>query len=223
MKRPRLLVFASGGSDPANGGSGFENLVRASRDRELEADIVGVVSNHPNGGVRRRAGRLEIPFHYFTSPWSPQRHQEIARQSEADFFALSGWLKHVVGLDPATSFSSRTVFNIHPGPLPDFGGNGMYGHRVHARVMAGFRRGEIRDTAVSMHFVTPGYDRGPVFHRHRIPIMKDDTPESLGRRVNEWEHRLQPQVTNWVVNGLIEWDGVNPDSLRMPDLIHRGC
>ena len=221
MNRSRLLVFASGGEKPESGGSGFENLVMASRDGRLNADIVGVVSNHANGGVRMRAHRLGIPFIHFTSPWNAERYQKIARDSDAHFFALSGWLQHVVGLDRTTRFSSKTVFNIHPGPLPEFGGNRMYGHHVHERVIGSFRRGERKNSAVSMHFVTEEYDSGPIFLHFPVTIDEFDTPETLAARVNGWEHRLQPTVTDMVVKRLIRWDGVNPSSLVVPPNLNR--
>ena len=92
----------------------------------------------------------------------------------------------------------------------------MYGHHVHEAVIEAFKRGEVKYSAVSMHFVTEGYDRGPVFFDLKIKIEDDDTPESLGQRVNHAEHRWQSVVTNMVVNGLIHWDGKNPKSLETP-------
>lgn len=214
MNKPRILVFASGSAE--GGGSGFEKLVEASRGGPLDADIVAVASNHLDGGVRKRADKLGVPFHHFPKPWSGEEYQRFARETKADFFALSGWLKMVVGFDPATNFNSRTVFNIHPGPLPDFGGPGLYGHHVHEAVMEAFRRGEITHSAVSMHFVNDEYDRGPIFFKMRVRIMDDDTPESLAEHINHLEHRYQPLITNMVVNGLIKWDGMDRDSLQVP-------
>lgn len=221
MVKPKLLVFASGGPGPKDGGSGFEKLVEASRRGCLKADIVGVVSNHEHGGVRERADRLGIRFIFFKGPYTAEAYQAIAEQSGADFFALSGWLKMVKGLNPNTRFNSKTVFNIHPGLLPNFGGPGMYGHHVHEAVMADFHQGEIEETELNMHFVTEGhkpedYDRGPVFLKVRIRIRVDDTPETLGKRVNRLEHLYQWSVTDLVVNGLIRWDGVDPKSLVVP-------
>ena len=221
MNKPKILVFASGSAE--GGGSGFEKLVEATRGGPvlgcrgpLEADIIGVVSNHADGGVRRRADRLVVPFFHFPKPWDAERYQDFARNTEADFFAFSGWLKRVLGLDLKTRFNSRTAFNIHPGPLPDFGGPGFYGHHVHEAVMAAFRRGEITHSAVSMHFVTEEYDRGPLFFQLKVRIKDDDTPNSLGQRVNQWEHHWQPRITNLVVNRSIKWDGIDPDSLEVP-------
>lgn len=214
MNKPKILVFASGSEE--GGGSGFEKLVRASRGGVLNAEIVAVVSNHANGGVRERADKLGVPFSHFPKPWDKEGYQRLAKETGADFFALSGWLKLVTGLDPETSFNSKTVFNIHPGPLPKFGGPRMYGHFVHEAVMEAFKRGEVEYSAVSMHFVTEGYDRGPVFFKMNVKINDEDTPDSLGQRVNQAEHRWQPIITNMVVNGLIRWDGTNPDSLEFP-------
>lgn len=214
MNKPRVLIFASGSAE--GGGSGFEKLVLASRGGPLSADIVAVVSNHANGGVRARADKLGIPFLHFPKPWTGDAYQKFATESGADFFALSGWLKLVTGLDPATRFNSRTVFNIHPGPLPNFGGPGLYGHHVHEAVIAAFKRQEITHSAVCMHFVTGEYDRGPVFFQCYVKINDGDTPETIGARVNQQEHQYQPEITNMVVNGLIKWDGVHPHSLEVP-------
>ena len=214
MSKPKILVFASGSAE--GGGSGFENLVKASRGREYNFDIVGVVSNREQGGVRERAERLGIPFIYFPKPWNAESYQRIARESGADFFALSGWLKLVCGLDLDTPFNSKTVFNIHPGSLPEFGGPGLYGHYVHEAVMKAFQEGKITHSAVSIHFVTEEYDKGPIFFLGRVRINPEDTVETLAKRVNEVEHFYQPKITDMVVNGLIKWDGVNPESLEFP-------
>lgn len=213
MRKPRVLVFASGTA--TGGGSGFQKLVEASREGILTAEVVAVVSNHLKGGVYQRASTLGVPFVYFPGPFDEGSYRHLiahlAPAWQPDFISLSGWLKKVAGLDP------RTTFNIHPGPLPDFGGPGMYGHHVHEAVMAAYRRGEIEESAVSMHFVTAEYDEGPVFFRFPVPIQPDDNSETLAARVNVAEHEWQWQATNAVVKGEVHWDGVNPSSLVVPD------
>lgn len=203
---PRLLVFASG--TPEGGGSGFENLVHAVSDGRLSADIVGVVSNIEGGGVEEKAKRLGVPFIYMPGPYGADEYLKIVQDTGAEFCTLSGWLKLVKGLNP------RTTFNIHPGPLPEFGGAGLWGHFVHEAVLKAYREGRITHSAVSMHFVTPEFDEGPVFFSHPVPILADDTPDTLAKRVNEAEHRYQPEATNLVVNGQISWDGKDPSTLR---------
>ncbi len=122
----------------------------------------------------------------------------LAQDFQAEWFAPSGWLKQVSGLPVEQSF------NIHPGPAPEFGGKGMYGHHVHEAVLAAFKRGEIKFSAVTMHFVTPEYDKGPICLKYWVPIEPDDTAETLAKRVNKVEHEIQPVVTSMVVNGEIQ-------------------
>jgi phosphoribosylglycinamide formyltransferase-1 len=195
--KPRILVFASGDKD--SGGSGFQLLVEFSRTKPsvLNADIVSVVSNHENGGVRKKADALGIPFDFWHGPFTAEGYQFYVRKYSADFVMCSGWLKLVKGLDP-----DKTI-NIHPGPLPDFGGPGKYGHHVHEAVMAAYHRGEIEQSAVTMHFVDDQYDQGPIIFQFPVLIRKDDTPESLAKRVNEMEHGWQARVLDRIVNGRI--------------------
>ena len=245
MNKPKLLIFASGTA--TGGGSGFENLVQASRKilsldsargnarqpRELDAEIIGVVSNNEYGGVRERADRLGIPFIHFASrnysqilknlridkekeglEFETEEYRRIVRESGAEWVMLSGWLKFVHGLDP------RRTFNIHPALLSfdhgRFGGPGLYGRRVHEAVSEALSRGEITESGFSMHFVTDEYDRGPVFFEHRVPLKKGMTTEEVAQLVNEVEHEWQPRIANMVVHGEISWDGNDPASLIAP-------
>jgi phosphoribosylglycinamide formyltransferase-1 len=191
----RVLVFASG--DDKGGGSGFQELVEFSRTDPpvLDAQIVGVVSNHPNGGVQRKADALRIPFEYWPGGYSAGGYRALVEKYQADFVMCSGWLKFVRGLDAA-----KTV-NIHPGPLPRFGGAGMYGHHVHEAVIAAYRRGEIMQSAVTMHFVDEtAYDHGPIIFQMPVLIRPEDDAETLARRVNEKERAWQSHILNLVVH-----------------------
>jgi phosphoribosylglycinamide formyltransferase 1 len=218
MSKPKILVFASG--TKKGGGSGFANLVRASCDGRLDADIVGVVSNHADGGVRTHATALNIPFTHFPPPWNKTEYQRITKESGAEFFACSGWLKLIVGLNPNTAFNARTVFNIHPGPASiPYKGVGMYGVHVHRKIMQDYGTKKITHSAVSMLFVTEGeHDAGPVFFNLPVPIHPDDTFETLEDRIHMVEHLYQPLITNLVVHRHITWDGVNLRSLEYSPL-----
>ena len=237
--RPKLIVFASGTKD--SGGSGFENLVQASRTGILDADIAAVVSNHggsqatplgfsktlhrqenlgEHGGVRKRAERLGVPFVYFGGAYDAEHYKKIVADSGAEWVALSGWLKMVKGLEP------RKTFNIHPALLSQLGGPGragrfgganMYGHRVHEAVKVAFDAGEITESGCTMHFVTDEYDRGPVFFEYRIPLRKGMTAEEIAKDINISEHEWQPKITNMVVHGEISWDGKDLKSLVVPE------
>jgi len=194
QRKPRILVFASG--DKEGGGSGFQELVEFSRTEPpvLDAMIVGVISNHAQGGVFKKAQKLGVPFEHWPGPFAAEGYQALVKKYQADYVMLSGWLKLVKGLDPA-----KTV-NIHPGPLPDFGGPGLYGHYAHEAVMEAFREGKIKQSAVSMHFVSEEYDRGQIIFQIPVLIRDDDTPETLAKRVNEKERAWQSFVLNLVVH-----------------------
>ncbi|HZZ99502.1 MAG TPA: formyltransferase family protein [Candidatus Paceibacterota bacterium] len=214
MERSRIIVFASGNKN--SGGSGFEMLVENSRPGGvLDADIVAVVSNHEQGGVRQRAERLGIPFLHFPAPWTADEYRRIVAEHKADFVALSGWLKMVHGLDPA-----KTI-NIHPAILPESAGT--YGHLAHERMIELNRSDQASYTAVTMHFVTDDgkYDTGPVFFRYPVPILVTDDADSLASRVNKVEHAWQSWVTNLVVHGKISWDGKDRNTLQVPEGIPR--
>jgi len=197
QRKQRILVFASG--DKEGGGSGFQEMVEFSSTNPsvLDAMIVGVISNHAQGGVFKKAQKLGVPFEHWPGPFTAEGYQALVKKYQADYIMLSGWLKLVKGLDPA-----KTV-NIHPGPLPDFGGPGLYGHYVHEAVMKAFHDGKIKQSAVSMHFVSEEYDRGPIFFQLPVLIRNDDTPETLAKRVNEKERAWQSFILNLVVHGEI--------------------
>src|SRR3989344_6750495 len=248
MKKQNIIVFASGAKDGSSsttplgfskteyrqenlggGGSGFENLVEASRKGTLDAEIVAVVSNKEHGSVHKRAERLGIPFVYFSGPYDAEHYssvlssfakaskdkQNTAIDKDELWIALSGWIKHVKGLDPARTF------NIHPALLSQlggrFGGPGMYGGREHAAVKEALDKGEISETGISMHFVTDDYDRGPVFFEHRVPLSKGMSADEIESAARAAEHEWQQKITNLVVHGEIRWDSKDPKSLVVPE------
>ncbi|MEK7156462.1 MAG: formyltransferase family protein [Patescibacteria group bacterium] len=207
--RPKIIVFASG--KRSGGGSGFENLARS---KELDADIVAVVSNHERGGVHERAMQLGIPFIHFPEPYDAENYAKIVADAGAEWVALSGWLRHVSGLDPAKTF------NIHPALLSfdngRFGGKGMYGNHIHEAVKKALDEGEITESGFTMHFVTEEHDRGPAFFEKRVSLKQGMTVEEIAKAVNKAEHEWQPKITNMVVHGQIRWDGKDPATLVVP-------
>lgn len=214
MSPPKVLVFASGSKD--GGGSGFLHLILNVRSGVLRAEIVGVVSNHEHGGVRKIADRYGIKFYHLTGPYTVEKYQAIVEESGATWFLLSGWLKFVRGL-PA----NRTI-NIHPGCTKRFGGPNMHGHHVHEATIASYGRGEVTCSYVTMHFVTEaGYDLGPVFFRFPVGIEQTDTADDLAARVNRYEHGWQSFITDLVVNGEIVLH--NDGHIQVPEWYKRAA
>ncbi len=209
MNIPKVLVLSSGTKN--GGGSGFKNLVEQMNRGVLQAVIVSVVCNHLNGGVHQKANALKIPFRHFAGPWTAEAYQNLLEETHPDYVVLSGWLKPALGLD------SRKTLNIHPCVLPEFGGKGMYGHHAHEAILESARNGGgWTFTEVCMHFVTTEYDKGPVIFRHKVPILPEDTADTLAARVNKVEHEFQPIITNMVVNEFISWDGIEGHEPKFP-------
>ena len=193
--KPKILVLASG--DAEGGGSGFQELVEFSRTVPaiLDAETVAAVSNYENGGVKKRSKKLVVPFEFFPKPYTAENYQYFIKKYKADFVMCSGWLPFVRGIDP------RKIINIHPGPIPQFGGKGMWGHHVHEAVMEAYRRGEIKQSAVTMHFVDEvSFDHGAKIFELPVMIREDDDAEKLGSRVNEKERAWQSYILNLVVH-----------------------
>ena len=113
-----------------------------------------------------------------------QRLAEALSASAIDWVLLSGYLRK---LGPVTleTFKDR-ILNIHPSLLPKFGGKGMYGRRVHEAVLAA---GET-ESGASVHLVDEEYDHGMVLAQVKVPVLSNDTPETLERRVMSAEPGL---------------------------------
>lgn len=145
----------------------------------------------------KKAELFNIPFIHFPGPYDEKHYRQILEATNPDFIMCSGWIKPIYGLP-----ENRTI-NIHPGPLPWFGGKGMYGRHVHEAVIEAYRKGDIFQSAVSFHFVNDEYDRGAGIVRIPVIIRPDDDVESLAARVLKVEHNYQSLVLNEVIQGRI--------------------
>ncbi len=112
----------------------------------------------------------------------------LAALHDAQLVVLAGYLK-LVPTAVVAHFRARMI-NIHPALLPDFGGPGMYGHHVHAAVLAS----GATESGATIHFVDEVFDRGEIIAQERVRIEPGDTPDRLAARVLEAEHRLLPGV-----------------------------
>jgi phosphoribosylglycinamide formyltransferase-1 len=97
-----------------------------------------------------------------------------------------------------TTYKNR-VLNIHPALLPRFGGKGFYGMKVHEAVLAA---GE-KVSGVTVHLVDEQYDHGPILAQREVPVLEDDTPETLAARVLIEEHKIYPEVVGKIARGEI--------------------
>jgi formyltetrahydrofolate-dependent phosphoribosylglycinamide formyltransferase len=178
-------VLASGG------GTNLQALLDALHGSPLLqpssiARVVLVVADRPGAGALDRARRAAIPTAVLRDAGNSA--ELLAALAGVDLVVLAGYLK-LVPPDVVARFRWRMI-NIHPALLPAFGGPGMYGHRVHAAVLAS----GAAESGATVHYVDEQYDRGPVIAQARVPVRPGDTPETLAARVLEAEHRLLPMV-----------------------------
>jgi len=175
----RVAVLVSGG------GTNLQTLLDALADSE-DARVARVVSSHAAAGALERARRAGVPTTVLADP--SDATQVIASVGDAGLVVLAGYLKRV---PPAAVARFRLrMINIHPALLPAFGGPGMYGRRVHERVLAS----GAAISGATVHYVDEEYDRGPIIAQWPVPVRLGDTAETLAARVLEVEHRLLPRV-----------------------------
>ena len=165
----------------SNNGSGMRAVVSAIESGDIEAKACVTISNRKHAPALEFAREHGISvLHIPTTPdegIADRRLAETLSAAGVDWILLSGYLRK---LGPVTleAFRDR-ILNIHPSLLPRFGGNGMYGRRVHEAVLAA---GET-ESGASVHLVDEEYDHGTVLAQVRVPVLRSDTPETLERRV----------------------------------------
>lgn len=177
----RVAVMASGS------GTNLQALLDALNGApDAPARVSRVVSNRADAGALDRARRAGVQAVTLADP--ADAGQCLAALGDAQLVVLAGYLK-LVPAAVVSRFRWRMI-NIHPALLPDFGGPGMYGDRVHQAVLAS----GARESGASVHYVTEEYDRGAVIAQARVPVRPGDTPDALAARVLTAEHRLLPRV-----------------------------
>lgn len=193
----RLAVFASGG------GSNLQALIdRFNKAAAPLLRVALVISDRQDAGAlaRARAAGIEA-MHIQVSGRPPDlstREMLAALEfADIDLIALAGYLR-LVPAAVLKRYPDRIV-NIHPALLPKHGGKGMYGSNVHRAVLAA---GESVSGA-TVHYVNENYDEGRIIAQREVPVLPDDTPESLAARVLAVEHVLYPDALEQVARRIM--------------------
>jgi phosphoribosylglycinamide formyltransferase-1 len=163
----RIGILASGS------GTNAERLMLLLRDR-VDMQVERVYSNAPTARVIDRAVELNIPTHVFSKPelTSGALLDRLGADS-IDFVVLAGFLLKVPA-SMVSHFAGRMA-NLHPALLPSFGGKGMYGEHVHRAVHQAVQQEGLRETGITLHWVTAGYDEGAIFFQASAALgMADD-------------------------------------------------
>lgn len=185
----------------SHNGTNAQAIIDACKSGLIQAKPVVVISNNSGSGVVTRAKQEGIPFYHLSHITNPQPEAldqailDTLRKYSVDIVVLAGYVKK---LGPKTLVGFKgVVINTHPSLLPKFGGQGMYGINVHKAVIAA----KEKETGVSVHVLEEEYDTGPVIAQAKIPVLPDDTPETLQARVQELEHSFLPKTLQKIITG----------------------
>jgi phosphoribosylglycinamide formyltransferase-1 len=185
-------------------GSDMQAVIDACGDGRLAAVPAVVISNNADSEALDRARRHGIAHYHLSGTTHPDPTRLDAAIADAlaahgvELVVLAGYMRKL-GSITLERFRGRVV-NIHPALLPRFGGQGMYGQRVHEAVLAA---GE-RETGVTIHVVDAEYDHGPILAQCRVPVLPGDTAETLAARVLEREHVFLVETLAAIVGGRLK-------------------
>ena len=183
-KQPiRLGVMASGS------GTNFEAIAKAIANNQLNAQIEVLIYNNPNAKAKLKAEKYQIPAvlidhrQYNSREELDSKIVTTMRAYGVNWIVMAGWMRVVtqVLLD---SYPNR-IINIHPSLLPSFKG---------IRAIEQALKAQVKITGCTVHFVSLAVDSGQIIMQAAVPILPEDTPETLHQRIQIQEHRILPQA-----------------------------
>ena len=200
----RIAVLLSGG------GTTMVNLEEHIRNGSVPAEICIVVSSRKKVLGVERAERLGLPTALLSrKPFVTDGIFDSAAYSQAlidllvphkpDLVVMAGFMTRL----GKTMTERFDVLNVHPALLPSFGGEGFYGHHVHEAVLAA----GVKLSGATVHFADAEYDHGPIVLQEAVPVLEDDTPDTLADRVQACERRIYPKAVALYAQGRLERQG----------------
>ncbi len=179
----RLVIFASGS------GSNAQQIIEYFAHTGI-ARVVKIFSNRPDAYVLQRAKNFDIPTVIFDKA-DFYENESIRRQLQLlqpDLIVLAGFLWRVP--ENIIQAFPKQIINIHPALLPDYGGKGMYGNRVHQAIIGNHEK----ESGITIHYVNENYDEGAVILQARCRIESGETPETLAEKVHSLEYKYYPRA-----------------------------
>ena len=182
-KKTRIAVFVSGS------GSNLQSIIDNIENGTLNCEISYVIADRECFGLERAEKygikSIMLDKKLFGKNLSDEISAILENDIEkTDYIVLAGYLS--ILSESFINKWTRKIINIHPSLLPKFGGRGMYGMNVHRAVI----EAKETESGCTIHFVDTGVDTGEVILQIKVPVLSDDTPEILQKRVLEKEHIL---------------------------------
>jgi phosphoribosylglycinamide formyltransferase 1 len=187
----------------SHNGSNMQAVIDACKAGLIKARPAAVISNNSDSGALVRAKKEGIPYYHLSTKTHPEPERldttilEALVLNQVDLVILLGYMRK---LGPRTlQHFKRRIINIHPALLPEYGGEGMYGIKVHQAVLAA---GE-KETGVTIHLADKDYDRGEIIAQTKVSVLPDDNETTLAGRVLEQEHILLVETIGKIASGEI--------------------
>ena len=184
-------------------GSNLQAMLDACADGRLAAIPAVMIGNNSKARCFERATAAGVPTVHISSLTHPDDAERdgvtlaALHAHRATIVCVAGYMKKL-GPQTVAAYRNR-ILNIHPALLPDYGGDGMYGERVHAAVL----RAGATESGASVHLVDEIYDHGPLVAQARVPVLPDDDVQTLAARVLVEEHRLYVDTLRRIADGRI--------------------
>lgn len=177
----QIAIFASGE------GTNAQHIIDHFKGSNTRISLV--VCNNPNANVLKRAENQGIPALLISRDvFKGEEFLKRLLKEKIDLIVCAGFLWKIPD-NILHAFPNRVV-NIHPALLPKFGGKGMYGQNVHKAVIDA---GET-ETGITVHYLNEHYDEGEIILQKKCEVQKDDTPETLARKVHALEYEWYPKT-----------------------------
>ena len=182
-KKTQIAVFISGS------GSNLQSIIDNIENGNLNCEISYVIADRECFGLERAEKHgiksIMLDKKLFGNKLSDEISAILENGIEkTDYIVLAGYLS--ILSESFINKWNRKIINIHPSLLPKFGGKGMYGMNVHRAVI----EAKETESGCTIHFVDTGVDTGEIILQIKVPVLSDDTPEILQKRVLEKEHIL---------------------------------
>ena len=203
MKKTRIAVLVSGG------GTNLQALIDAQARNELGGgEIVAVISSKVGAYALERGAKAGISGYVIPrKQFDSNRAMTIAlvaklKELNIDLVVLAGCM--VIFTEELVTAYPNAIMNVHPALIPSFCGEGFYGLHVHE---AALRYG-VKLSGATVHFVSEQCDGGPIIAQKAVPVMENDTPETLQRRIMEQaEWKLLPEAVSLFCQGRLAVEG----------------
>ena len=178
----KIAILASGS------GSNAEKIMEYFQNSP-KGEVVIVGSNNKDAFVLERAKKFEVPALVFSKSELESGTLTAKLQSlGVDLVVLAGFLLKIP--DSLIHAFPGQIVNIHPALLPNYGGKGMYGARVHQAV----KDSGDAFTGITIHLVNEHYDEGKIIFQAAVPVSPEDSPEDIAGKVHQLEHKYFPNV-----------------------------